>query len=421
MLGRLFQSKDGSSLPMFGVGLFAIFGLVGMSLAISFDQGTATGLQDSADQAALAGATAFIAETPGSVQDHLKRAYDTAYAMAQANFEADAATVNVGAITTDAFGQSTRIDVALQFRPANIFNRMAGKDQDSDVIRRAQAVATRDFPLCVLAMSETGPGVVTKGPATLEALNCIVYANATASPSMSLRGKQHVAASFCAAGPVESKGVIEPEPAENCAPLPDPLADIEMPKPDSCFSMSAMMKHMFGESDVTLSPGTFCGGLEIDADTVSLEPGVYHIVNGPLRVTTNEDVDASGVTFILWGAQSSVEVEGSGGLRLTAPTEGATAGIALAEGDAQTTGMTGFADIVFHGNAGFFIEGLIYAPRRHISMAGNAKGKTRSPLLQIVADTLSLDGNAALMIDFNASESDVPLLIKPRRTARLVD
>ena len=65
--------------------------------------------------------------------------------------------------------------------------------------------------------------------------------------------------------------------------------------------------------------------------------------------------------------------------------------------------------------------GTIYLPRHNFEISGNGSGKQASPLLQIVANTVTLAENGELKIDFDPTQTQVPVGIKPARTARLVN
>ncbi len=93
---------------MFAVSLMAIMALVGAALALGMDSRAASNLQNAADSAALAGATAFIATTSPRVQDRLAEAETTALATAQANSEYFLTKSAVSAVSEDAYGQHKR-------------------------------------------------------------------------------------------------------------------------------------------------------------------------------------------------------------------------------------------------------------------------------------------------------------------------
>ncbi|HYC63660.1 MAG TPA: pilus assembly protein TadG-related protein, partial [Reyranellaceae bacterium] len=83
----------------------------------------------------------------------------------------------------------------------------------------------------------------------------------------------------------------------------DPYASLANPSPGTCtynpFSAP-------GGSSITLSPGTYCGGLTVSGyNNVYFTAGTYYIANGNLSITSSNNVTCSnctggaGVTFVL--------------------------------------------------------------------------------------------------------------------------
>ena len=66
------------------------------------------------------------------------------------------------------------------------------------------------------------------------------------------------------------------------------------------------------------------------------------------------------------------------------------------------------------------VEGVIYMPSYDIVVKKTGGGRTRSPYLQVVANSLEVSDHGSLAIDFDMSKTDLPLVIEPRREARLV-
>ncbi len=171
---------------------------------------------------------------------------------------------------------------------------------------------------------------------------------------------------------------------------------------------------------ITLSPGTY-NGLDIFEGHIKMLPGVYHIVNAPLIVRRRATLTGNGVTIIFHGDGASMNVLDEARLTLTAPTEGPTAGFALAEdryipvppGNLQRSRLTGSGAVT--------AIGTIYLPRQQFSITGSGAADQASPLLQIVASTIDMSESGGLTIVFDTSETDVPAAIKPARTARLVN
>ena len=171
-------------------------------------------------------------------------------------------------------------------------------------------------------------------------------------------------------------------------------------------------------------------------DKVNLAPGTYYIKDGPLVLNGSDELIGEGVTFIMSGRNASVQISGDGILRLTAPTSGPFAGIALAE-DRTTRKESLFAAFAarrsgtavvaeelvstIKGNGQIHIEGLIYLPNQTIEITGSGWGKKSSPYLQMISKRIKITELGGLYIDFNPSATSVPVVIEPTREARLVE
>ena len=426
-LGHFWRARSGSTLPMMAMSIGGIMALVGMSLAIGMDTRAAGQLQGSADNAALAGATAFLTSAPGGVDAMLENAYDTAYSYAAANVEFIPKAVDVEAITTDSFGQSTRIFVELEFHPANVFNRFGGSSADRAVRRSATAVATRHFPLCLLTLAEDGTGIELLNAADTLAPDCAMWSNSPASEPIRLNAGENLeASSICVAGqPKRVQGTISPEPEADCQVIPDPLSAWKPPVIGACDFRDTSIKRS-GTIPAELTPGVYCGGLRIEARDVQFAPGLYVIKDGPLRIRASQSINGRGVMFLLSGDNAATEISANKEINLMAQPTGDFAGILLAEDrttraiDTATGAETGEEmTSEFGGSAEFILEGAIYLPTQRLVLNGAGSGIKSSPYLQMVVKRYRMSGNRKLHIRFDEAEMSVPVVIEPERSARL--
>lgn len=402
-------------MPIFAISLMSIMALVGATIALSMDTRSGNHLQHAADASALGGATAFLNSDSPKAEDRLEAARTQATALANENSEYSLADLDVAAVTEDAYGQHTKLAVELEFQPVNYFANFVGSKATAPMRRRAVAGATWGFPLCVLTLEPKQVGVLVKDQGALSAENCIVWSNSENSRSMRFQGGQSSAKAFCAAGDVDkdTRARVEPTPETGCQKLPDPLEHFELPVSGICDTVNVSMIRL---GSTSLSPGIYCGGMYIKARNVKLEPGIYIIREGGLRIHASGTVEAEGVTFIFQGVVGQIDIKGDSGLKITAPTEGDTAGIAFAELDGlipmnRKMRVRGDLDV----------EGVIYMPSYDVEFTQGGGGRTKSPYLQIVANTLSVTGDGRLAIDFNEEETDLPIVIKPAREARLLE
>ncbi|MEM8616392.1 MAG: pilus assembly protein TadG-related protein [Pseudomonadota bacterium] len=170
---------------------------------------------------------------------------------------------------------------------------------------------------------------------------------------------------------------------------------------------------------LTLQPGTY-GGLHIHRGHVLFLPGVYHIVDAPFVLRRRATFTARDVTFVLHGDKATFEVWDEARLTLTAPVSGPTAGFAIAQ-NRDKVSQTPFATSVLAGSGKANLVGTVYLPKQNLQISGKGSGAQSSPLLQIVANEIHLKDEGRLAIDFNEQNTNVPAVIKPERSARLVE
>lgn len=188
---------------------------------------------------------------------------------------------------------------------------------------------------------------------------------------------------------------------------------------DNLLELIYLLDRQFDSPSDTLSPGTYCG-LDIAYGHVLMQPGTYFIKNAPMEISRKATVTAEGVTLIFTGPGAYLRVSDEGRLKLSAPTEGALAGIAVAE--RRNTKVGGSPSVSrLTGNGKLNIIGLIYLPTQNFFISGTGAGEQASPLLQIVANRFSIRDTGKLKIDFRPGETDVPMAIKPARVARLIE
>ena len=166
----------------------------------------------------------------------------------------------------------------------------------------ANAVAGRAGVPCVIALDPTmAPAVRAKAKANLELIGCGVQVNSTSNGALALDNNSTLQATdICVGGTVDlgRSGDVSPEPREFCPGQPDPMATLTAPPVAGCDYHNAK----YTDSNATLSPGTYCGGLEISKKSdVTLLPGTYVMRDGPLRVRSDSTLSGSEVTIFLTG------------------------------------------------------------------------------------------------------------------------
>lgn len=125
---------------------------------------------------------------------------------------------------------------------------------------------------------------------------------------------------------------------------------------------------------------------------VELDPGIYIIKRGDLVFNANSVVRGENVTFIM-AEDAELTINGGAELELTAPTSGATQGMAfMSDGFEDGTAATH----KFNGNAMTSVDGVVYMPTDDLVVTGSSV-VSRS-CIQFIADTVKVTGNFDLSI-----------------------
>jgi hypothetical protein len=142
-----------------------------------------------------------------------------------------------------------------------------------------------------------------------------------------------------------------------------------------------------GSSGPNIQPGYYPNGLP--SGNLTLAAGVYYIDGGILLTGSRTITATSGVMLFLH--TGGISMSGSSSITINPPTTGTYQGVSMysARGNTST--------ISLQGNPGNSSSGTLYFPSAHVNIAGNPT----STASQLIADTLTVQGNAQLNISYN--------------------
>jgi len=297
--------------------------------------------------------------------------------------------------TTGAFaGDPKVVEVIAQENVVSLFSAFF-TDGDVPMSGRAVARLMEGQAACILALDTSASGAVTfTGSSNVTLDGCNIHSNSLATDAVAVTGSGHVTTPCASAiGNVSAtSGLVMSEctsPIEHGYPINDPYADV----PEPLISGTCEPVNFFAgppSSTYTISPGHYCGGLTVKR-TVTMNPGVYVVSTGNLKIESTAVVSGTGVMFFLTGG-ASVNIAGTANVQLSAPTSGTYAGILI------------FVDrddlydaLIINGDSTSFFEGAIYAPSGHVEFAGS--GTVGGGCTQIVAATIEFTGDANIGTD----------------------
>ena len=301
-------------------------------------------LQTAADTGSIAGVNQFkLANTDDAAA--IQVAISTAKAQA-------AAQVTDGGGRTQAvaevLGNHSSVRVSLTETVPVTFAKLLGVPE---VVLKVESTArlAGTTRLCLLALDKAVVGAFhLEESARITASDCSLYSNSVSTSGIQGENRSvAVALSTCSAGGYSgSPATFMPPPATGCPALRDPLIDIVGPKPEACLVLPTSLNPKKSKIDpddpaagdnivsvdMTLSPGTYCGGLHITKDTrVTLSPGVYIMKDGPLVVDKKASLTGTNVGFYFTGDRGGLLFDQDSIVSLTAPKSGTMAGLLFFE------------------------------------------------------------------------------------------
>src|SRR4051794_10771701 len=128
-------------------------------------------------------------------------------------------------------------------------------------------------PICVMALNKTDNGAMDLNGTVNVTTNCPAQANSSDSSAVRAMGNARMNTSvFAVTGDVKGKDAFSPMPETRAPRVAAPLASVPFPLKGSCHPLSNAKI----QNNTTLTPGTYCGGLDISSGAVvTMEPGIY--------------------------------------------------------------------------------------------------------------------------------------------------
>lgn len=259
--------------------------------------------------------------------------------------------------------------------------------------------------LCILGLNNLDNGAFDiNGTPDFKAPDCAVQANSGSRRAMTQEGGVRAEAGFFGVHGGEDTNNFFPAPEVESPKIADPYLNIAFPSHGAC-PPGASRKGLVIDADTRLTPGTYCGGINITGrDTrVTMAPGVYVMVDGPLLVNGNARLSGEEVMVAFTGSDSTLRVWGSSSVDLTSPTAGIYKNMQFFQDRTDPKGRGAWVSV--GGNGGpndatdlskLKIDGVAYFPTQNFWIYGKADVDINSPGLAIVADKIWFQGAATI-------------------------
>lgn len=389
MLRRFWESRSGNYAVVFSIAIIPVMVAVAGAVDTVYTLNKADQLQSSLDTAALAIATKYDPSMTSEEFAGIGRDFFDAN-MVGINQDADELAFETN---PPEFTASASVQAGEHFIKVS-----SGIDHDGMIrsinwkVNRESVVRIKDGPpACVLALDPHGAAAIKlQGSTNVQLAGCVIAANSDSSSAVSRGGSAQLTAE-CVHTVGATSGIngtsnvnLECQAAlENQYPSYDPLSGITPPSKVGCPSARVPS----GNNAKTLSPGTYCN--ETFSGDITLQPGVYVLRGGEIKLNGNGRLVGSGVTiFLMEDAELSIQANQT--IQLSPPTTGPYAGITIYQERSNHTTLT------INGTADSVVTGFVYAPGAHVFYAGNSATTATPGCLRMVGNTIELTGNSAM-------------------------
>jgi Flp pilus assembly protein TadG len=385
-------ATSGNVTLLVALALPALLGAVGVAVDFAQFGSKTADLQAIADAAAIAAAKEL---SISSTSDAEVSAAAKVYVDTLANDSVSAA------VEIDRKLATVSVTVSEEWTPA--FAHFLGADI-TPVFADATATLVGQGSVCVLTLDPSASGALSlDNKSTISAEGCGVYVNSSDGQAIEVKNNSRIKAeTTCSVGGVFNKGTITPAAITDCPKATDPLTTRTSPAVGSCDYHNKAIK----SGSVTLSPGVYCGGLEISGGSnVTFSEGTYIIKDGKLTLRQSASVTGENVGFYLTGKGATLDFSGSSSVNFSGPRDGAMAGL-LFFGDRKAASIE--THVISSANA-HTMTGTIYFPRGNLLVDPGSKVGQNSAYTVIIANAIVVDMGPELVLNSNYDTTDVPV------------
>lgn len=161
-----------------------------------------------------------------------------------------------------------------------------------------------------------------------------------------------------------------------------------------------------GTAFVTLSPGSYCGGLKVQ-DNAYFSPGLYIIHNGDFDANAGSIMWGDGISFFLTGDSDAdvggMKDNGQVEIDFSATISGTYGGILFFQDISGDCAGGSTQDVTFNGGADMGLDGVVYIPACQVTINGGADAAPSC--LKIYGYTIVFSGDSHVGNDQAVCES----------------
>lgn len=302
---------------------------------------------------------------------------------------------------------------------------------DFGVSANSAAEVTEGDVVCIMALDPNGERAFeVTGGAHFNAETCSVQVNSKNKRAAIVdHGGKAIAKDFCVTG--GAVGDYKPFINTECGAIIDPYEQMRGPYPEPCMSKVKMQSTLSTwqsesrEHGVVLTPGTYCGGLNLANKVVRFLPGTYIIKDGPLVFGAGSEIIAEGVSFVMSGHSATLEVDLGSSVTISAPKNGPLAGLAFFQDTPRVFGKQPIlpsGESIIRSGGNLSITGTAYFPEQKISFVGGSLTAAQAPATSFIAYQVSIGDGSRISVAVDHEHAGLPpILPRSDESVRLVE
>lgn len=310
-VGEFRSASGGNVMIMFALGLVPIVTGVGAAVDYSQSNSIKSAMQAAADSASLATVRPSSTLATAEVQS-------MAVGIFNASFNRPGITPTVNA-SYDSASKTITVSASASFNPS--FMKLVGISQMNMSVTSKATIGAKRWQVCVdVTDPDSNHTLLVKNGSHIEFNNCLVQVNTQNWDAVEARDTSYIHSTNgvnCFVGDIHY-GDVTPPKDPTCTFFPDPFGNYNISTNTCTYTNKSVT------APATLTPGTYCGGINISKD-VTFSPGVYYIQGGDFVVTGSANIIANNVTFLISGANSNINITTTGTLTMS-PNIDAAAG-----------------------------------------------------------------------------------------------
>jgi hypothetical protein len=397
--------------------------------------------QNAADSAALAGAMALLRESNATLarNDALLYAQGNGF---QTNGSETIVNVYSPPVSGPHAGDAKCVQVQVYKQLPSYFIRLLILRKPSVL---AEAVATTskgqgegDGLICLEPTDDHALEITHD--ATLEVANGGIAVNSNDKEALLAKDRSQIRGTRVrvSGGAKVDGGTVQPGPVTGVPPVADPLAMIPEPDPQTLglrtfpgvklsldhgkpevdlinpqiSSLSGVVDVQQGsKTEVVLSPGIYSGGIEVKDVPVIMQPGVYYLDGGGLKLEGTASLSGLGVTIFNGsrrGDFAGIELKDYSKLNIQAPLDGIYKDIILFQDrdNDKEVRINSMGSIVA-------LRGAFYLPKARY-VVNEFGGTLNMQATQFIVGSIKMGGHSSLRVNFdrdsNVGRSQVELV-----------